>query len=38
MNCIYEGALSTVYSDCKSSFNELVGKDGSFTIHHKKMF
>ena len=36
INRIHERALRTVYSDYKSSFNELLDKDGSFTIHQKK--
>ena len=34
---IHERALRTVYSDYNSSFNELLDKDGSFTIHQKKV-
>ena len=30
---IHERTLRTVYCDYKSSFNELLDKDGSFTIH-----
>ena len=30
---IHERALRTVYSDYNSSFNELLDKDDSFTIH-----
>ena len=37
INRIQEGALSTVYYDYKSSFNELVDKDGSFTIYQKNV-
>ena len=33
INRIHERALRTVYSDYNSSFNELLDKDGSFTIH-----
>ena len=35
INLIHEGASRIVYSDYKSSFNELLDKDGSFTIHQK---
>ena len=35
MNCIHGKALRTVCSDYKSFFNELLDKDGSFTIHQK---
>ena len=30
-----ERALRTVYFDCKSSFNGLLDKDGSFTSYQK---
>ena len=35
INSIHEMTLKTVYSDYKSSFNELLDKDASFTIHQK---
>ena len=35
INRIHERALKTVYFDYNSSFNELLDKDGSFTIHQK---
>ena len=35
INHIHERALSTVYSDYNSSFNKLLDKEGSFTIHHR---
>ena len=35
MNRIHGKALRTVCSDYKSFFNELLDKDGSFTIHQK---
>ena len=35
INRIHERALRTVYSDYNSSFNELLDKDGSFTIHQR---
>ena len=37
INRIYETALRTVYSDYNSSFNELLDKDGSFTIHQRNV-
>ena len=37
INCIHERALRTVYSDYNSSFNELLDKDGSFTIHQRNV-
>ena len=37
INRIHERALRTVYSDYNSSFNELVDKDGSFTIHQRNV-
>ena len=37
INCIHERALRTVYSDYESSFNELLDKDGSFTIHQRNV-
>ena len=36
-NHIHERALRTVYSDYNSSFNELLDKDGSFTIHQRNV-
>ena len=33
INRIHERAMRIVYSDYNSSFNELLDKDGSFTIH-----
>ena len=35
INRIHERASRTVYSDYNSSFNELLDKDGSFTIHQR---
>ena len=32
-----ERALKVVYSDYKSSFNTLLEKDGSFSIHHRNI-
>ena len=35
INRIREKALRTVHSDYNSSFNELLDKDDSFTIHQR---
>ena len=35
INRTHEGASRIVYSDYKSSFNELLDKDDSFTIYQK---
>ena len=35
INRIHERALRTVYADYNSSFNELLDKDGYFTIHQR---
>ena len=37
INRIHERALRTVYSDYKSTVNELLDKDGSFTIHQRNV-
>ena len=37
INCFHERALRIVYSDYKSSFNTLLGKDGSFSIQHRNI-
>ena len=37
INRIHERVLRTVYSDYNSSFNELLDKDGSFTIHQRNV-
>ena len=37
INRIHERALRTVYSDYNSSFNELLDKDGSLTIHQRNV-
>ena len=37
INRIQERALRTVYSDYNSPFNELLDKDGSFTIHQRNV-
>ena len=35
INGFHERALRIPYSDQKSSFNALLEKDGSFSIHHR---
>ena len=35
INKLHERALRVVYGDYNSKFEELLTKDGSFTIHHK---
>ena len=37
INRIHERALRLVYSDHVSSFDELLKKDGSFSIHHRNI-
>ena len=37
MNKIQERALRLVYSDERSNYEELLEKDGSFTIHHRNL-
>ena len=37
INRLHERALRIVYSDYKSSFNTLLEKDGSFSIHHRNI-
>ena len=37
INRLHERALRVVYSDYKSTFNELLEKDGSFSIHHRNI-
>ena len=37
INRLHKRALRIVYSDYKSSFRELLGKDKSFLIHHKNI-
>ena len=34
INLLHERALRLVYDDYKLSFDKLLEKDGSFTIHH----
>ena len=35
INKLHERALRIVYDDYNSKFEELLTKDGSFTIHYK---
>ena len=37
INRLHERALRVVYSDYKSSFNTLLEKDGSFSIHYRNI-
>ena len=37
INRIHERALRIVYNDTHSTFNELLSKDGSFTIHERNI-
>ena len=37
INLLHERALSIVSSDYKPSFNTLLEKDGSFSIHHRNI-
>ena len=37
INHLHERALRIVYSDYKSSFNTLLDKNGSFSIHHRNI-
>ena len=37
INRIHKSTLRIVYSDYNSSFNELIDKDGSFTIHQRNV-
>ena len=37
INKLHERALRIVYDDYNSKFEELLTKDGSFTIHHKNI-
>ena len=37
MNHLHEISLRIVYSDYKLSFNTLLEKDGSFSIHHRNI-
>ena len=37
INRLHERVLRISYSDCKPSFNTLLEKDGSFSIHHRNI-
>ena len=37
INNLHERALRIVYDDYISSFNELLDKDGSFSVHHNNI-
>ena len=37
INRLHEKALKIVYGDNKSKFDELLGKDGFFSIHHRNI-
>ena len=37
INRLHEKALRIVYRDYKSKFDELLEKDGSFSIHHRNI-
>ena len=37
INRLHEKALRIVYGDYKSQFDELLEKDGSFSIHHRNI-
>jgi len=37
INKLHERALRIVYDDYQSTFNELLEKDGSLTIHHQNI-
>jgi len=37
INKLHERALRIVYNDYQSTFDELLEKDGSFTIHHQNI-
>ena len=37
INILHEKALRIVYSDFKADFDELVEKDGSFSLHHRNI-
>ena len=37
INRLHEKALRIVYGDNKSKFDELLGKDGFFSIHHRNI-
>ena len=35
INCLYEWSLRIAYSDQSSTFEELLERDETFSIHHK---
>ena len=37
INQLHEKALRILYGDYKSKFDELLEKDGSFSMHHRKI-
>ena len=37
INQLHEKALKIVYGDYKSKFDEILEKDGSFSIHHRNI-
>ena len=37
INNVHEKALRIVYSDYKPTFQELLDKDGSFSVHHRNI-
>ena len=37
INWLHERCLRTIYNDEQSSFNELLGKDGSVSIHEPNL-
>ena len=37
INCLYERRLHLIYNDKKSSFEDLLEKDGSVSIHHRNL-
>ena len=37
MNNVHKNALRIVYSDYKSTFQELLNKDTYFSVHHKNI-
>ena len=37
INCIHERALRITYQDKSSTFQELLGKDNSLSIHHRNI-
>ena len=37
INCLHERCLRLIYNDKKSSFKDLLEKDGSVSIHHRNL-